>query len=128
MTITGDYLLLFLGLIALGLSFYTLKYRVLVVSLAAAISWLVLGILMWTNQLGTSISDPWVYALSLVFFLMIIAVLTRQMTVDIRHEAKVRGGGTTSYTTTVSGRRKKPTSSERQSGYREMLRGKTRRG
>ncbi len=121
-----------LGFLALGLSWLAIRVSMLVWRMAAAISWLVLGILFWTNALGTSIGDPWVYALSLVFFLMIIAVLTLQMRTDIRHERSVRGkiGGypgasTESYVTWGPKKRKtKLTTLDRQSEYKELLRGK----
>ena len=121
-----------LGFLALGLSWLAIRVSMLVWRMAAAISWLVLGILFWTNALGTSIGDPWVYALSLVFFLMIIAVLTLQMKSDIQHERSVRGNlggypGASSESWTTWGprkRAKKSTALERQSEYKELLRGK----
>ncbi len=118
--------------LALGLTFFALRVNLMLWRLGAAILWLVIGILIWTNQLGSSTTDPWAFALGLALLVMIIAVLSLQMKMDISHEASIRGKGgigtSTGYTAFENKpKNKKPTSSERQSDYKEVLRSKTGR-
>lgn len=130
MTITGDYLITFLVLLALGLTIIANRIGIILFRMAAAVSWLTLGILFWTNQLGTSLGSPWVQAVSLVFLVMAVGVLSLQMRTDIRHEAQVRGslgtpGARTESWTTWGPKQKKKalTTMERQANYKKKLRG-----
>jgi len=120
--------------LALGLTWFAIRVNLMLWRLPAAILWLVVGILVWTNTLGSSTTDPWTYALALALLVMIIAVLSLQMKADIRHEASVRGkmgntGQSQSYTSFENKpkKNKKPTAAERQAEYKELLRGKTGR-
>jgi len=133
MTITGDYLLIALILLALGLTIVSFRVSLLLFRLGAAMAWLALGILVWTDQLGMGLGDPWTQVIAFVFLVMTIAVLTLQFRTDIRHEASVRGklgtpgAGTESYTTWGPKPKKhKQTAMERQADYKQML--KDRRG
>ena len=88
--------MLFFGLIVLAGIITALgwKTRFIVFSLAAAVSWLVLGILCWTSPdtIGIdAISEPWAQALGLLFILMTIGPLLLQMRTDIQHEARGYG-------------------------------------
>ena len=86
MTVTGDYLILFLVFLALGLTAISLKVNLVLFRMAAAVSWLALGILFWTGAVGVGLSSPWSQALGLVLLIMIIAPLTLQMVTEIRTE------------------------------------------
>jgi len=88
MTITGDYLFLGLIILASVLNFTAIRANLLLFRMAAAISWLTLGILLWTGALSTSMSDPWTQALGFVFILMTVAPLTLQMVTETKREAK----------------------------------------
>lgn len=138
MTITGDYLLIALILLALGLTIVSFRISLLLFRLAAALVWLTIGIIIWTNQLGTDIADPWVYTLALALLVMVIAVLSLQFKTDIKHEASVRrglggpGGGTGANTESWTGWGPKPkqrkqsdlTAMERQLEYKALLKSK----
>ena len=87
MTITGDYLVLFLGFLALGLTAISLKVTLILFRVAASISWLVLGILFLTGAVGVGLSDPWSQALGFVFLVMTIAPLTLQMVTEVKRES-----------------------------------------
>jgi len=110
--------------LALGLTWFALRVNMMLWRLPAAILWLVVGILVWTNELGSSVTDPWTYALGLVLFLMIVAVLSLQMKSDIRHEASVRGRGGRGESESYSAfgnrpQKHEPTGRERDLAYRE---------
>lgn len=122
-----------LTFMALGLSWFAVRVNMMLWRLGAALVWLAIGIVIWTNTLGSDIADPWTYALALALLVMIIAVLTLQMSSDIKHEASVRNvqGFPGSKTESWTGwgpkpRRKKQselTAMERQADYKKRLKG-----
>jgi len=126
--------LIFLGL---GLSWFAIRVNMILWRLGAALSWFSIGVLIWTNELGTDLTDPWTYAVGLALFVMIIAVLQLQMKTDVAHERSVRGkiGGypgaeSESWTTwgpKKSGKGGKPGARERQTAYREKIRGSSKK-
>ena len=80
---------MFYGLIVLAgiLTLLALKVNLILFRMAAAASWLALGI--WLLIGGSlSLSDPWVVVLGLVFVMMTIALLTLQMMTEVRREAR----------------------------------------
>ncbi len=137
MTITGDYVIIFLALLSLGLTLIAIRVSLIVFRLAAAISWLSLGILFWTNVFtGISVGATWVQALSFLCLVMIIASLTLQMKSDIRHEEIVRGHqrgypGASSESWRDWGpkpnQKKTQTSLDRQMSYKQLLKTKRQR-
>jgi len=124
---------LFIGLILIAafLTYFAYRVRLLIFTMAAASSWLGLGVwLLLSDSTNLQMGDLWTQIIATVFILMTIAVMTLQMRTDIRHERSVRGsgGGTReSWTESVPRRKKRQTSLERQVEYRELLRGKTGR-
>jgi len=133
--VVGGIDMMFLGLILLAcfLTWFSYRGRFLPLSLAAALGWIALGIVLLTSPDSVNldpISSTWVQPLGFVFFLMALVVLLFQTRTDIRHERSVRGssGGTSeSWHESVPKRKKKPTAAERQADYKEQLRGKTGR-
>lgn len=131
----GGASMLFLALIGLAgfLTFLCLKWKFLPMSIAAALSWLALGIatLLDPSQIGlTTLSDAWVTVLGFVFLLMTIVPLLLQMRSDIKHESKVRGTGEVlqwGEWGTPPGKQKlskNEASKKRQGEYRDQIRGK----
>ena len=110
---------------ALGLSWFALKVNMMLWRLGAALVWLSIGILLWTNTLGSDVSDPWTYVLALALLVMIIAVLTLQMRTDIKHEASARSKAglteTMGWVENVPKKKKTQTALERQTAYKEKL-------
>ena len=84
MTVSGDYV--FVGLIILAgmVTLLVLKVNLLLFRLGSALSWLVLSILLLTNQLSLGISQPWTQVLGLLFLVMTISPLTLQMVTEIK--------------------------------------------
>lgn len=135
MTITGDYLLIALILLGLGLTIFALKATLVLFRLGAAMTWLALGMLFLTDQFGLGLGDPWTQVIATVFIVMAIAVLSLQWITDIRHEAKVRGksgypGASTESWSSWGPKPKqnhKQTALERQAEYKAILKDKTGR-
>ena len=113
---------------ALGLSWFALKVNMMLWRLGAALVWLSIGILLWTNTLGSDVSDPWTYVLALALLVMIIAVLMLQVKTDVRHEASARNKSGLQETMSFTSYEKKkkrtaPTSLDRQAAHKARLRG-----
>lgn len=125
--IGGD-IVLFLGLIILAgvCTAIAWRTRFLPFSMAAGLSWLVLGILCWTSPdtIGVdAMSTAWAQALGFLFLLMTIGPLLLQMRSDIKHEAKTREGEVISWTSQGNPPEKKVTRSQKvQKEYTTQLR------
>ena len=125
---------LFIGmiLIAVSLTAFAYKIRLILFTMAAASSWLGLGIwLLLSDSTNLQMSDTWTQVIGFVFVMMTIAVLTLQMRTDIRHEKSVRGNiggypGAASESWTEWGpkaKKKNLSAMERQTAYRKRIRG-----
>ena len=60
-----------LTFMALGLTWFAVRVSMLLWRMGAALLWLVIGILIWTNTLGSSTADPWTYVLALALLVML---------------------------------------------------------
>jgi uncharacterized membrane protein len=117
--------------IALGLTFMSLKARWLLFRLAAAMAWLACGVYLLVGGNSTlSISDVWNQILGFIFIVMAVAVLLLQIVTEVRRESD--GVSYTSFE-----RLKKPKGPSRsqlvQDDYRRQVRtavnrGRSRRG
>ena len=124
---------LFIGLIILCsvLTFIAIKANLILFRLAAAGSWLALGLwLLLSDTTNLSLGDTWTQVLGFVFVMMTIAPLTLQMITETKHERVQRGPqggypGASSESWTKWGpspdKKQVATSRDRQSAYRERL-------
>ena len=119
---------LFLGWILLSglLTHFALRVNLMLFRLAAALSWVGLGIwLLLSDSTNLQMSDTWTQVLGTVFLVVAIGVLTLQMKADITHEATVRKGSSKeeviSWTERSSLKRKAPTAGDRQASYRNEV-------
>jgi len=82
---------LFIGLVALAiaLTVISIKANLLLFRVAAAASWLALGVwLLLSNTTNLSMSTTWTQILGFVFVMMTIAPLTLQMVTEVKKESK----------------------------------------
>jgi hypothetical protein len=123
--ILGIVIMSFLILLALGLTFISLKVRLILFRLAASLCWLSAGIYMLVQRpLGFDISQGWTQVLGIILIVMTFAPLTLQLVVETRHTTK----DGRSYTTWGRMKKKKMTKAEvareRQEQYKKDFRDK----
>lgn len=135
---SSDFFFIGLIILALGLTYFSLKVQLILFRVAPTLCWIGLGVylLLSTDPL-LKISEPWNQILGFVFLVMAIGTMILQIRSDSQHERTSKGGlgvpGAETETWTEWGPKKrrgktKPTSAQRQAEYRMQVRGAVERG